>query len=190
MVIGIAGKTCAGKNSVVEPLEKIGFVHVDVDKLGHLALKNQKEKLFEIFGEEIRKSDGEVDRKILGTIVFSDPAQKVRLEEVVHPEMVRMVKEAIAKNENVIVNAAILFEMGLDKLCDIVFWLSAPAIVRFFRGMRRDNAKAKMMLKRIWAQRKMNPKNFSSSSDIYTIRNIGSREKTAEKIMKIIEKRK
>jgi len=190
MVVGIAGKICAGKNSVVKPLERIGFVHLDVDKLGHIALKNQKEKLFEIFGTGIRKSDGEIDRKALGTIVFSDPAQKARLEEVVHPEMIRMVKDTIANNKNVIINAAILFEMKLDKLCDIVFWMTAPTIVRLFRGMRRDNASVKTILKRIWAQRNMNPKKFSSSADIYTIRNIGSREKTAEKITKIIEKKR
>jgi len=190
MVIGVAGKTCAGKNSVVEPLEKMGFVHLDVDKLGHEALKNQKERLFEIFGEGIKRADGEVDRKALGVIVFSNPVQKSRLEEVVHPEMIRMVKESVSKNKNVIINAAILFEMGLDKLCDVVFWVSAPAIVRLFRGMRRDNASAKAILKRIWVQRKMNPKKFSSPADIYIIRNVGSREKTAEKIAKFIEKRK
>ena len=190
MVIGVAGKTCAGKNSVIVPLEKMGFYHVDVDQLGHIALENQKEKLFETFGPEIRNEDGSVNRKALGAIVFASPEEKRKLESIVHPEMVRMVEDIIEERQNVIINAAILFEMKLDKLCDIVFWVDAPAIVRFFRGLKRDKVGAWALFKRIWAQRKMNPNLFSSNADIFTIRNIGSREKTAEKIVKILEKRK
>ena len=190
MVIGVAGKTCAGKNTVVKPLEKMGFCHVDVDQLGHIALENQKEKLFETFGKGIRNQDGSVNRRALGAIVFSSTEEKKRLESIVHPEMVRMVKDIIVEQQDVIINAAILFEMGLDKLCDIVFWVDAPAIVRFFRGLKREKVSPWALFKRIWAQRKMNPNIFSSDADIFTISNIGSKEKTAEKIVKILEKRK
>ena len=190
MVIGVAGKTCSGKNTVVKPLEKMGFCHVDVDRLGHIALENQKEKVFEAFGQGIRNQDGSVNRRALGVIVFSSPEEKKKLESIVHPEMVRMVEDIIAEQQNVVINAAILFEMGLDKLCDIIFWVDAPVIVRFFRGLKRGGATPWGLFKRIWAQRKMNPNNFSTDADIFTISNIGSSEKTAEKIVKILEKRK
>ena len=190
MVIGVAGKTCAGKNTVVAPLEKMGFCYVEVDQLGHIALENQKEKVFETFGQEIRNQDGSVNRRALGAIVFSSPVEKKKLEGIVHPEMVRMVEDIITERQNVVVNAAILFEMGLHKLCDVIFWVEAPAIVRFFRGLKREKVNPWALFKRIWAQRKMNPNNFSTDADIFTIRNIGSDKKTAEKIVKILEKRK
>ena len=190
MVIGVAGKTCAGKNTIIKPLEKMGFRHVDVDQLGHIALENEKEKLFATFGQGIRNADGSVNRKALGAIVFADPAEKKRLEGIVHPEMVRMVEDIIVEQQEVVINAAILFEMGLDKLCDIIFWVEAPAVVRFFRGLKREKVSPRALFKRIWAQRKMNPNNFSTNADIFTISNIGSEEKTAEKIVKILEKRK
>ena len=190
MVIGVAGKTCAGKNTVIKPLEEMGFCHVDVDQLGHIALENQKGKLFEAFGPEIRNQDGSVNRRALGTIVFSNPEEKRKLEGIVHPEMVRMVENIIEEQQNVIINAAILFEMRLDRFCDLIFWVDAPAIVRFFRGLLRDKVGAWALFKRIWSQRKMNPKTFSSDADIFIIKNIGSREKTAEKVIKILEKRK
>jgi len=190
MVIGVAGKTCAGKNTVIEPLEKMGYRHVDVDKLGHIALENQKEKLFEVFGPSIKNEDGSVNRRALGGIVFSNPEEKRKLESIVHPEMVRMVEDIIVEQQDVVINAAILFEMKLDKLCDIIFWVTAPAIVRFFRGLKRGNVSAWGLFKRIWAQRKMNPNNFSTDADIFTISNIGSSEKTAKKIVEILEKRK
>ena len=63
-------------------------------------------------------------------------------------------------------------------------------VVRFFRGLKRDKVGAWALFKRIWAQRKMNPNDFASDADIFTISNIGSSEKTAEKIVKILEKRK
>ena len=190
MVIGVAGKTCAGKNSVIAPLEKMGFCHVDVDQLGHIALENQKEKVFQTFGPKVRNQDGSVNRRELGAIVFSCPEEKRKLESIVHPEMVRMVEDIIVERQEVVINAAILFEMGLDKLCDIIFWVTAPAIVRFFRGLKREKVSPWALFKRIWAQRKMNPNNFSTDADIFTISNIGSSEKTAEKIVKILEKRK
>ncbi|MBO7430574.1 MAG: dephospho-CoA kinase [Spirochaetia bacterium] len=190
MVIGVAGKTCAGKNSVIKPLEKMGYCLVDVDQLGHLALEHQKEKLIAAFGPGIRNQDGTVNRRALGAIVFSNPEEKKRLESIVHPEMVRMVEDIIVERQEVVINAAILFEMKLDKLCDIIFWVDAPAIVRFFRGLKRGGTSPWALFKRIWAQRKMNPNNFSTNADIFTIRNIGSEEKTAEKIVKILEKRK
>ncbi len=190
MVIGVAGKTCAGKNVIARNIEKLGYSQVDVDQLGHIALENQKEKLFETFGPGIKNQDGSVNRKALGSIVFSNPEEKRKLEGIVHPEMVRMVENIIAERQNVVINAAILFEMGLDKLCDLVFWVDAPAIIRFFRGLRRDNINPWALFKRIWAQRKMNPNAFSSNADIFTISNISSREKTVEKVVKILEKRK
>ena len=80
MVIGVAGKTCAGKNVIAQNIEKLGYSHVDVDQLGHIALDNEKERLFETFGRGIRNADGSVNRKALGAIVFSDPEEKKKLK--------------------------------------------------------------------------------------------------------------
>ena len=190
MVIGVAGKTCAGKNVIAKKIEKLGYKHVDVDQLGHIALDTEKEKLIKTFGLKIQNADGSINRKALGAIVFSNPEEKKKLENIVHPKMIQMVEDIIAEQQNVVINAAILFEMKLDRLCDIVFWVDAPAVVRFFRGLRRDKVGAWRLFKRIWAQRKMNPNLFSSNADIFTISNIGSSEKTAEKVVKILEKRK
>lgn len=190
MVIGVAGKYCAGKNTLIKPLEDMGYYHIDVDKLGHTALENRKKELTETFGNSIIRKDGTVDRRALGAIVFSDPKEKVKLEKIVHPEMVNMTRQIISERENVIVNAAILFEMGLDKLCDLIFWVQAPAIIRLFRGIRRDNMPAKAVIKRLWAQRKIGPNKFSSKADIITINNVGKQQTSAEKIKEILNLRK
>ena len=189
MVIGVAGKYCAGKNTLIKPLEDMGYYHIDVDKLGHAALENRKKELEDTFGNSIIRENGTVDRRALGAIVFSDPEKKIMLEKIVHPEMIRMTQQLIDEKKNVIVNAAILFEMGLDKLCDLIFWVQAPAVVRLFRGIRRDNMPAKSVLKRIWAQRKMDPNKFSSKADIVIINNVGKQQTSAEKIKEILKSR-
>lgn len=191
MVIGIAGKYCSGKNSVISPLESRGFYHIDVDKLGHKALKARKEELIKIFGKGIEKEDGSIDRKALGSIVFSSPEMRKKLEGVVHPEMVRMTEEIIKeKNCDIIINAAILFEMKLDRLCDFVIWVEAPFFFRVVRGMKRDSLSLPAVLKRIWTQRKMDPNKVFSNADIYIVKNRGNRRQTAKKIEDILLTRK
>ena len=72
MVVGVVGKSCSGKDEAVKFLVNEGFYEINVDKLGHEALKQKVDELVSSFGSTILK-DGEVDRKILGPIVFSDP---------------------------------------------------------------------------------------------------------------------
>ena len=72
MVVGVVGKSCSGKDETVKFLVNEGFYEINGDKLGHEALKQKVDELVSSFGSTILK-DGEVDRKILGPIVFSDP---------------------------------------------------------------------------------------------------------------------
>ena len=72
MIIGLTGTSCSGKNLVAETMEKKGFFVVDEDKLGHVALDMNQERLVDVFGPDIL-TDGKVDRRKLGPIVFSSP---------------------------------------------------------------------------------------------------------------------
>ena len=79
MIIGLTGKSCAGKDEVASILSSFGYYVIDEDKLGHEALRANRDSLISEFGEGIL-SDGEVDRKKLGSIVFSDPMKLKKLE--------------------------------------------------------------------------------------------------------------
>ena len=74
MVTGVVGKSCSGKDSAVRYLVRNGFYEINVDHLGHEALEVKKEELRAAFGDGIF-TDGHVNRKILGPIVFSDAAK-------------------------------------------------------------------------------------------------------------------
>ena len=189
MVVGLTGKYCAGKNTIALEFEKRGFIHIDVDRLGHTALGQMKGALVDVFGRGILEN-GEISRKKLGAIVFSDENEKKKLEAVVHPGMVRMVKKAIEENcgGDVLINAAILFQMGLDSLCDIIVWADAPVFSRIKRALRRDGIPLKEILKRIIIQRNLNANIMKKKSDTYIIRNRGNSARIPHAVDGILKK--
>lgn len=173
MVVGVAGKYCAGKSTVSSLLEENGYRTIDVDSLGHEALKRRQESVVCEFGASILASDGSVDRQRLGKVVFADPAARAALERIVHPEMKQMARERVAAADggNVVINAAILFEMGLDELCDLVLWITAPLLVRMRRARRRDHLPLLQLLSRMRAQRRMRPQSSAENVDIEIVAN-------------------
>lgn len=173
MVVGVAGKYCAGKSTVSALLEVHGYHPVDVDALGHEALKREKSAVVAHFGEEIVSPDGSVDRGRLGRIVFADRAARSKLEAIVHPVMRQMTRERVAAagRQKVVINAAILFEMRLDELCDKVLWVTAPLLVRMRRARRRDGMSLRRLLARLRAQRRMRPQSSAENVDIEIVSN-------------------
>ena len=151
MVIGLTGKSCAGKDEVAKILSSFGFVIIDEDKLGHIALKENKQKLVDAFSDIIL-TDGEVDRKKLSKLVFSNKENLKKLESISHPWMIeetkRIEKEESKKGNIVVINAAILFRLGLDKISDEIVYVDAPLSLRAERAMLRNGTKKEDFLKR------------------------------------------
>ena len=174
MVVGVAGKYCAGKNTVTEVLAESGYGVIDVDSLGHDALTRRIDDVRRTFGDEYIDSDGAVDRRKLGGLVFRDREAMLNLEGIVHPEMVEMVRERLAAaTGEVVVNAALLFPMGLDALCDVALWVHAPLFTRLLRASHRDRLSIADILRRFWTQRKLSPQPSRSDVDIHTVENRG-----------------
>jgi dephospho-CoA kinase len=156
MVIGITGGYCAGKDAVCSLFTSCGFSEIDEDRIGHLALTAKNTEIISAFGKSILAGDGTVNRKALGQIVFSSPAKLRSLELIVHPWMVEETRKRILETdeEHTLINAAILFRMGLHLLCDGVVEVTAPAPVRVLRGLRRDSIGLRQVLERIQSQTK------------------------------------
>ncbi len=191
IIAGLTGKYCAGKNTVASIFEEKGFLHIDVDKLGHDALPRVKDRIVSRFGDGILDGD-EIDRKKLGRIVFSDLNEKKALEEIIHPCMVEMVKERISENRtsDILINAAILHQMQLDRLCSVVIWVDAPILARVRRALKRDSLPPGEILKRIRIQRNLKANLMKKNSDTYIIRNSGDLDKISASVGNLIEKLK
>jgi dephospho-CoA kinase len=157
MVIGLTGGYCAGKDAAARIFARRGFAVLDVDRIGHEVLEQRRDAVVAAFGESVRRADGSIDRRAVGRIVFADPAALALLEGIVHPAMVAQVRSLAAAEtaagRDVVVNAALLRHMGLDKGCDAVVEVRARALRRFIRGLRRDGLGPVQVLRRMRSQR-------------------------------------
>jgi dephospho-CoA kinase len=160
IVIGLTGGIGTGKSEVARILQGLGAILISADQVGHEAYRPHSEVWQEVvkaFGEEILQPDGEIDRKKLGSIVFSDPQQLVRLNQIMHPRMARMVAQQIEglRQEGVpvvVVEAALLFEAGWDSLVDEVWTTDSAIEVVISRLQARNGLSEEEIRKRINSQ--------------------------------------
>ena len=133
---------------------------INADQVGHEAYTADTEswrEVLEAFGRDILQPTGEIDRRKLGTIVFSDPQQLAKLNAIMHPRMAGMVGERIEKlrtqgTEVVVVEAALLFEAKWDYLVDEVWSTDAPVETVIQRLRDRNGLQEEEVRKRIDSQ--------------------------------------
>lgn len=201
VTVGLTGGYCAGKNEAAVLLENLWSFHViDVDQVGHSVLEEKGRRVIEVFGPGISDANDGIDRKKLGKLVFSDPDRLSRLEEILHPAMKDAVrKEAgvfIERGTPVCINAALLFKMGLDSLCDNVLLVKASLPVRFRRARIRDGLGILDFMRRIKSQRDLFPgtsktgplfsKKSGKNVDTYTVWNSSDRAALQRRIEEYI----
>lgn len=144
VIIGLAGGVGAGKSSVAAAFRDLGCAVIDSDQGARAALRlpRVKEEIHAWWGDVVLSADGEVDRAAVARIVFGDPAQRRRLESLIHPLLRGARQAAIDAAERggvpaVILDAPLLFEAGLDAECDAVVFVEAPRSQRIARVARR-----------------------------------------------------
>ena len=160
MVIGLTGSIGTGKSEVARLLLALGAVVINADQVGHEAYRPNSDSWREVvqaFGEEILQPSGEIDRKKLGAVVFSDPEQLTRLNNIMHPRMARMVAQQLETlrsqgTEVAVVEAALLFEAGWDSLVDEVWATDSPLETVIQRLRDRNGMSAEEVLKRVDSQ--------------------------------------
>ena len=147
-IIGLLGGVASGKSLVAEQFRRLGAAVLDADRIGHevLLLPEVREAIHKHFGDKVFRSDGEVDRKALGRIVFALPPAGPRaltfLEQLSHPKIRRRLRdevEQMARNgvPATVLDAPVMLKAGWDKLCDVVIYIDAPDETRLKRAMSR-----------------------------------------------------
>ena len=154
MMIGITGGTGSGKTTLLAELEKAGVMVLDCDAIYHELLKTDTALLAAIkarFPSTVEKD--QLQRKKLGSIVFSDEQSLLDLNRITHAAIhAEVLRRLEAKPAHAAIDAVGLFESGLDKLCDVTVAVTAPADVRLRRLIERDCISAEYAQKRIDAQ--------------------------------------
>ena len=146
-IIGLTGNSGSGKTTACEFFKSAGFEIIDCDKLAREVVQKGQPCLLELcafFGTDILNEDGTLNRKKLAEIAFADKELTQKLNEITHKYIIQRVNSLIenykTQNETaVIIDAPVLYESGLDKICDFVVAVTADEDIRIERLALRDS---------------------------------------------------
>lgn len=191
-VIGLTGGVGSGKSLAAQMLaEKRNAELLITDELGHTVMERGSrcyEEILGHFGTELIDPQGEIDRAKLAQKVFADEAERSWLNQLIHPAVIDYVEKYITgrrKQEGVIVlESALLFESGCDRLCDEIWYIFVSEKIRRkrladSRGYSQEKITAIL-------KRQMTEEEFQKRSDV-VIRNDGTPEELERQILSKIE---
>ena len=154
MIIGITGGTGCGKTTLLTEIEKLGGLVLDCDAIYHDLLRSDTQLLAAIedrFPGVVE--NGQLNRKKLGAIVFTDKDALQDLNTITHGAVKQAVlRQLESRPELAAIDAIALFEGGLAELCDLTVAITAPVEARVQRLMVRDNIPEDYARSRIAAQ--------------------------------------
>ena len=142
LIVALTGGIGAGKSLAAQYFSDLGARVVDADQLARVAIERGSEGFDEVilrFGEKIMR-DGDIDRKALAEIIFSDPQAKEDLEAIIHPRVRELFAEVVSDlqpGEVLIYEIPLLVESGSAKNFDLVITVEADLELRKERLRKR-----------------------------------------------------
>ncbi len=162
-VIGLTGPSGSGKGKIAEILSEYGAQHINADSVYHNILIPPSpclDELVENFGYKILNAGGQLDRRVLGAIVFGEE-NKQKLEElnsITHKYVCARIRQILRYFESVdckacVIDAPLLLESGLQHDCNFVISVLADTELRAQRIAKRDNITLEDAILRINSQK-------------------------------------
>jgi len=156
-IIGLTGNIATGKSVVRRMLEHLGAYTIDADALSHRVISRGApgyQPVLDKFGTWLLDKDGQIDRRKLGRLVFSDEQALTQLEDIIHPYVIQATDLLTRRaSQSVIVIEAIkLLESSLRHQCDAIWVTDAPQEVQIERLMRKRSFSREQALQRIHGQ--------------------------------------
>lgn len=162
--VGLTGGIACGKSYTLQQFERLGAHVVDADQVAHRILRKGGpgyEPVLKEFGAAILGDGGEIDRKKLGTLVFSEERAREKLNRLVHPLILREERELMTQleaNPNpsrapvIIVDAALMVEVGSHRDYDALVVVYCHPRIQLRRLMSRDGLTEEEARRRIETQ--------------------------------------
>ena len=144
MVVGLTGGIGSGKTVVSDMFAQLGVTIVDADICARIVVEKGKPALAAIhehFGDDVIDKNGELQRATLRQIIFSQPAEKIWLESLLHPVIFEEILSQLqhATSPYAILVSPLLVETGQTTLCNRILVVDAPETLQLSRTMLRDN---------------------------------------------------
>ena len=159
-IIGLTGTIGSGKSTVSAYLREQGVRIADADAISRTTLQKGEEgysRCVDLFGPSILLPDGEINRKKLAAIVFSDEEARGKLNGIVHPlvlaEMQRQTQSAFLEGEPLVIwDVPLLFESGMHILCTETWLVYCTEETSIRRLLLRDGMTREEAIRRIRSQ--------------------------------------
>ncbi|MBR5009423.1 MAG: dephospho-CoA kinase [Clostridia bacterium] len=165
-IVGLTGGIASGKSEAARMLGDMGARCVDADAISRRLTSEPGETLDAIraeFGDGVFDEDGALIRSKLADIVFGDPLKRKALDALTHPAiqktMMDEVEQADKAGEKIVfLNVPLLFETGMDALCDETWLISCDEDMQLERLMERDSIDEAQAQARISSQMSLEEK--------------------------------
>jgi dephospho-CoA kinase len=154
--IGIFGKSGSGKTTVAKFFEEKGFSHINLDGIGRSIPEKYPQVIADIeriFGADYI-SNGQIDRKKLGTLVFNNTSELEKLNGIFFGYIVKEAIGLLEKYPDCVVEGAILIESGLNEYMDKIIYVKTGLETALRRIMHRESISKEQASQRINAQSK------------------------------------
>jgi dephospho-CoA kinase len=144
--IGLTGGIGSGKSTVATILKKMGYEVLSADQMAREVVEPGQpayKKILRLFGPEICLTDGQLNRNKLGKIVFADPKQRRKLEQIIHPEVQVRLQTActvLRKQGRAVafVEVPLLFETGMENFFDVIWVVTVSPATQLQRLLERE----------------------------------------------------
>lgn len=191
-VIGLTGGIACGKSTASAYLKELGACIVDTDGISRTTTKKGGkgyDAVLKHFGRDLLMENGEIDRRKLGGIVFSDEKKRQELNALIHPIVIEESKAQMKAAEEAgytvcILDVPLLFESGMETLCDETWLVYVPREEQIRRINERDGLDEKAAAARIDSQMPLEEKMKRADRAIDTS---GTIEETQVKIKALWE---
>jgi dephospho-CoA kinase len=189
-VIGLTGGIGSGKTTIANYFNEMGVPVYIADEGAKNVMKSDDiiKEIKTSFGEALFENNI-LNRAKLAEIVFNDKDKLAQLNAIVHPAVKRDFEVWLLQHKSyqyVIYEAAILFESGRYKECDLIITVTAPEEVRIERVLKRDNTTREQVLSRMKMQ--WNDENrISRSNFVINNDNLKNAKEEVVKILKILD---
>ena len=193
-IIGLTGGIASGKTEVAKIFQKHGIYVINSDEIGHRVLSKSeiKEKIIGIYGKDVLK-DGQIDRDKLGQIVFSNPEERNRINELIHPLVIADIMNRIQQVQQqgveiIIIESALIGENEnrLPEWLNGIILIICPEEIRIQRLMSSRKLSYEEAKLRIQSQRIPEEKLSLAKWVIHNNGNFTKLEEETEKIIKEI----
>lgn len=192
MIIGLTGSIASGKSTVSKMLEDLGYPIIDADLVARKVVEPGSETLNEIealFGSEVIREDGTMNREKVGALIFSDPVKRKQMNDIIHPairaEMLNQRNAFMAEgHQTIVMDIPLLFESKLQHFVDKILVVSVTEDNQLSRLMERNGLNEKDARARIGSQLPMSVKEEGADAVIY---NNGTIEETAQQLTRILK---